>query len=66
MTQNSHSSSQPDTMVSVRLDGLIEFLQCLSLEDRNALSRGLGIDDANTSRETPDGESLAFHSMTLP
>ncbi|KAG2338698.1 hypothetical protein BDR05DRAFT_1004015 [Suillus weaverae] len=55
MTQNSHSSSQPDTMVSVRLDGLIEFLRHLSLEDRNALSRGLSIDDANTNRETPDG-----------
>ncbi|KAG1745509.1 uncharacterized protein EDB91DRAFT_1246382 [Suillus paluster] len=53
MTQNLFLSIQTDTMVSVRLDGLIEFLQCLSLEDRNALSRGLGI-GINTSRETPD------------
>ncbi|KAG1721859.1 uncharacterized protein EDB91DRAFT_1256320 [Suillus paluster] len=53
MTQNLFSSIQTDTMVFVRLDGLIEFLQCLSLEDSNALSRGLGI-GINTSGETPD------------
>ncbi|KAG1796739.1 uncharacterized protein HD556DRAFT_1441438 [Suillus plorans] len=53
MTQNSHSSSQLDTMVSVRLDGLIEFLRCLSLEDRDTLSRGLGIDAPDGTTETP-------------
>ncbi|KAG1740921.1 hypothetical protein EDB19DRAFT_1908242 [Suillus lakei] len=70
MTQNLSLSSQTDTMVSVQLDGLIEFLQCLSLEDRDTLSRGLGI-GADTSRatwmaddtiETPPTPSMASDS----
>ncbi|KAG1834247.1 hypothetical protein EV424DRAFT_1607527 [Suillus variegatus] len=54
MTQNlPPSSSQADTMVSVRLDGLINFLQCLSLDDRKALTQAL---DTSTGgdRDTSD------------
>ncbi|KAG2108880.1 hypothetical protein DEU56DRAFT_920426 [Suillus clintonianus] len=37
------SSSRTDTMVSVRLDGLINLLQCLSLDDQKTLSQALDI-----------------------
>ncbi|KAG1735742.1 uncharacterized protein EDB91DRAFT_1250370 [Suillus paluster] len=53
MTQNLPSSSRTDTMVSVQLDGLIKFLQCLSLDNQKALSQALDIGtDTGTDGDT--------------
>ncbi|KAG2125465.1 hypothetical protein DEU56DRAFT_916527 [Suillus clintonianus] len=53
MTQKLPSSSRTDTMVSVRLDGLINLLQCLSLDDQKTLSQALDIGtDTGTDGDT--------------
>ncbi|KAG2108582.1 hypothetical protein DEU56DRAFT_920484 [Suillus clintonianus] len=53
MTQKLPSSSRTDTMVSVRLDSLINLLQCLSLDDQKTLSQALDIGtDTGTDGDT--------------
>ncbi|KAG1811604.1 hypothetical protein EV424DRAFT_1349622 [Suillus variegatus] len=52
MTQSPSPSSQTDTMVSIRLDGLISILQGLCLDDRTAISVAL---QAGTSPNVAEG-----------
>ncbi|KAG1818252.1 hypothetical protein EV424DRAFT_1347748 [Suillus variegatus] len=52
MTQSPSPSSQTDTMVSIRLDGLISILQGLCLDDRTAISVTL---QAGTSPNVAEG-----------
>lgn len=60
MTQCVSPSSQTDTVVSVRLEGLINMLQGLCLEDRTAISVALL---ARSDPDTSEGESLSIFGL---
>ncbi|KAG2109147.1 hypothetical protein DEU56DRAFT_762469 [Suillus clintonianus] len=52
-------NSERDTMVSVRLDGLINLLQCLSLDDQKTLSQALDIGtDTGTDGDTSNASAM--------
>jgi hypothetical protein len=53
-------------MVSVRLDSLINILQCLSLEDQKVLSQALDVGtDTGTNGDTSNGESVDSFIFSL-
>lgn len=62
MTQSASPSSQTDTLVSVRLDGLINILLGLGLEDRMAISAAL--QEAGTGQNVTEGESVFFFDLS--
>lgn len=55
-------SSQTDTLVSVRLDGLIGILQGLALNDRKAISDALL--SAGTGQADAKGESVCLFDLS--
>jgi hypothetical protein len=61
MTQSASPSSQTDTLVSVRLDGLIHILQGLRLEDRSAIAAALL---ADSGQHVSEGESAVFFNLS--
>lgn len=61
MTQRASPSSQTDTLVSVRLDGLISILQGLRLEDRSAIAVALL---ADSGQHVSEGELVIFFNLS--
>ncbi|OAX32914.1 hypothetical protein K503DRAFT_804816 [Rhizopogon vinicolor AM-OR11-026] len=67
MTQSASPTSQTDTLVSVRLDGLIDILQGLCLEDRSAIAVALLADSGqNISEEAVASDSAGSSSHGTP
>lgn len=58
MAQYPSPSSQTNTLVSVRLDGLIDMLLGLCLDDRMAISAAL--QETGTRQNVTEGESIFF------
>ncbi|OJA09521.1 hypothetical protein AZE42_10690, partial [Rhizopogon vesiculosus] len=67
MTQSASPTSQTDTLVSVRLDGLIDILRGLCLEDRSAIAVALLADSGqNVSEEAVASDSAGSSSHGTP